>query len=86
MTQKLLKKIRDVITVDNQVMGGKPVIKGTRIPAYLVLEYLANGWSISDITRKFPTVKLEYVSSLLAIYSKEFIINDKNKKGLYSLG
>jgi uncharacterized protein (DUF433 family) len=31
------------ISIDPKVLGGKPVIKGTRVPVYLVVELLASG-------------------------------------------
>ena len=42
------------IVVNPKVMGGKPVIKGTRIPVYFILELIANGWTIDDILREYP--------------------------------
>ena len=41
------------IEVDPEICGGKPVIKGTRILVKLVLELLANGWTISDIKEEY---------------------------------
>jgi len=41
------------IEVNPEICGGKPVIKGTRIPVKLVLELLANGWTISDIKEEY---------------------------------
>jgi uncharacterized protein (DUF433 family) len=33
------------IAVDPKILGGKPVVKGTRVPVYLVVELLASGMS-----------------------------------------
>jgi len=41
------------IEINPEVCGGKPVIKGTRIPVKVVLDLLANGWSIEDIKEEF---------------------------------
>ena len=41
------------IEVNPEICGGKPVIRGTRIPVKLVLELLANGWTISDIKEEY---------------------------------
>ena len=45
---------RDKILSDPQILRGKPCIKGTRIPAALVLGYLAAGRDTDAILREFP--------------------------------
>lgn len=80
MTKEFQKKISSFITVDNQVLSGRPVFKGSRVPVYLVLDYFAKNWSIDDISRKFPTVQKEYVTMLISAYSEVFKSNDDNKK------
>ena len=49
------------IVVNPKIIGGKPVIKGTRIPVYFILELIANGWSIDDILREYPHLTREDV-------------------------
>jgi uncharacterized protein (DUF433 family) len=60
------------IEIDPKVMVGKPVIKGTRIPVYLILDLLASGKKAEDITAEYPNLSekdviaaIEYASSLL---------------------
>ncbi len=45
------------IVVDPQVLVGKPTIKGTRIPVYLVLELLEAGKSIEEIIEDYPELQ-----------------------------
>ena len=45
---------RDRIEINPQIMGGKPVIRGTRIPVEFILCKLAAGQSPQKILRK-PT-------------------------------
>jgi len=45
---------RDHITTDPQILRGKPCLRGTRIPAALVLGYLAAGRDSAAIIREFP--------------------------------
>ncbi len=47
---------QDRITRDPQVVGGDPVIKGTRVTLRTVLASLADGDSIEDILEDFPTL------------------------------
>ena len=42
------------ISVKPEVMGGKPCIKGTRIPVDVILRYLGDGQSTEDILAAFP--------------------------------
>jgi len=43
----------EYIEVNPDVCNGKPVIKGTRITVKLILDLLANGWSIKDIMEEY---------------------------------
>lgn len=43
-----------IIVSDDQICIGKPVIKGTRIAVYSVLEVLNNGDTYEDILKAFP--------------------------------
>jgi uncharacterized protein (DUF433 family) len=58
------------IEVDVRKLGGKPVIKGTRIPVYLILEMLANGMSIEDILKEYPELSEEDVREAIRYASK----------------
>lgn len=42
------------ITVDPEILAGKPVIRGTRIAVELVLELLAAGQSDAEILENYP--------------------------------
>ncbi len=46
------------------------MIEGTRIPVYLVLDYLADGYSIADILSDFPYLTSEDVSAALEYASQ----------------
>jgi uncharacterized protein (DUF433 family) len=41
------------VTVDTQVIHGKPAIRGTRIPVSLVLGQLAGGVTFEEIQREY---------------------------------
>jgi len=42
------------ISVDPKVLAGKPVVKGTRIPVYLILNLLAQGETPQNILKDYP--------------------------------
>ena len=42
------------ITTDVRILAGKPVIKGTRIPVYLILDLLAHGYTPERVINAYP--------------------------------
>ena len=42
------------IITDPEILGGKPVIAGTRISVALIMERLAEGRSVADILTEYP--------------------------------
>jgi len=56
------------ITVEPDVMVGKPVIRGTRIPVALILKMLGQGIPTEEILREYP--RLERVDFEAAICTK----------------
>jgi uncharacterized protein (DUF433 family) len=60
---------RERITSDPQILHGKPCIKGTRIPAALVLGYLACGRDADAIAREFPDLTSDDVKASLGYAS-----------------
>jgi uncharacterized protein (DUF433 family) len=56
----------DRIVRDSQVVGGEPIIKGTRVTLRTVLASLADGDSIEDIVKDFPTLTAMNVWAVIA--------------------
>jgi uncharacterized protein (DUF433 family) len=56
---------RAYIHTDPTILGGKPIIKGTRISVELILDRLANGWSELMLFESYPTLPKE---ALQAVY------------------
>lgn len=55
----------DRISRDPEVMAGKPVVRGTRIPVERVLAHLAEA-SMEDLFEAFPELTVEDVRACLA--------------------
>lgn len=53
------------ISVDHQVMGGVPCIRGTRIPVATVVGMVAEGMSVSEIVANFPQLAEDDVKDAL---------------------
>jgi uncharacterized protein (DUF433 family) len=62
-------EIADRITIDPNVMVGKPVIKGTRMPVDLVLAKLAKNPDLDELFVDYPELTVEDVKAVLAYAS-----------------
>lgn len=75
--------IRTLITVDNDILGGVPVFKGTRVPVESLFDHLEAGISLDDFLNDFPSVTKEQAVSLLNVASK--LITSNNIEQLYEI-
>jgi uncharacterized protein (DUF433 family) len=57
---------RQYIIRDPGVCGGEPVVKGTRVTVRTVLASLAEGMSVAEILKDFPTLDEEAVRAVIA--------------------
>ncbi|MEL6718951.1 MAG: DUF433 domain-containing protein [Bacteroidota bacterium] len=54
------------ITVDEEVLAGKPTIKGTRLSVEFLLERLASGWTEADILENYPRLNRAALQAVFA--------------------
>ncbi len=57
---------REHITVDPAVCHGQACVRGTRIPASVVLDNLAAGLAVEAILQSYPTLTREAVQASVA--------------------
>lgn len=57
---------RDHIHSDPRILGGKPVVKGTRISVELILGWLAEGWTFEQLLEAYPHVSRDDILAALA--------------------
>ncbi len=62
----------DRIEIDSRICGGKPVIRGTRIPVSVVLDQIAQGESWDSILKGYPELSRGDVEAAL-LYAKATI-------------
>lgn len=60
----------DRIVVDPRILAGKPVIRGTRIPVYLILDMLGAGADIDEILRQYPQLSRDDVLAAISYASR----------------
>lgn len=54
-----------VIVRDPEILGGRPVFRGTRVPVEVLFENLEDGLSIDEIIESYPSLKKEDVIACL---------------------
>jgi uncharacterized protein (DUF433 family) len=53
------------IVVDQKVLVGKPLIRGTRLSVEFILDLLANDWTIEQILSEYPQLERKDVMAVL---------------------
>jgi len=56
---------RERISIDDAVCHGKPCVKGTRIMASTILDYLTAGEPVEEILRQYPGLVAEDVRAAI---------------------
>ena len=64
------------IVIDQRVMAGKPIIKGTRIPVAQIIKLLAHGMTPKEILEDYPQLTKEDIKAALAYVSA--LINNED--------
>jgi uncharacterized protein (DUF433 family) len=67
---------QDRITIDPDVLVGKPIIKGTRISVEFVMDALGRGWTPADVLREYDHLTPEDIQACLA-YASEVLKSEK---------
>lgn len=57
--------LADFVTRSDEVMGGTPVFRSTRVPVQLVFDNLADGLSLEEILEEYPTLDRDDVVAFL---------------------
>jgi uncharacterized protein (DUF433 family) len=57
----------DIIESNPVILGGQPIIKGTRIPVALIYELIGLNYSISEILKEYPHLDRNIILTLLKI-------------------
>jgi uncharacterized protein (DUF433 family) len=69
-------KWRERITIDPDILVGKPIVKGTRISVEFVVDLLGRGWTQEQILREYDHLSAEDVQACLA-YASEVLKSER---------
>ena len=64
------------IEINPDVMSGKPVVRGTRIPVELVLRKLGEGATMDDLCDAYPRLKTDDIYACLA-YAADAVAHEE---------
>jgi len=73
--------LKDIISIDEEVLSGQTIFKGTRVPIDTLFDHLESGITIDSFLDDFPSVTKEQAVALLEFANKLF--NAKNIAQLY---
>lgn len=59
--------VDSIVQVDPEILGGTPVLRGTRVPVKNLLDYLVAGDTLEQFLDDFPTVKREQAVAALEL-------------------
>lgn len=62
--------MKKLITQDPEILGGKPIIAGTRMSVEVILESLAGGMSINEMLKAYPFLKKEHIQAAVGYAAK----------------
>ena len=63
---------KDYIVSDPAVLGGKPILKGTRLSVEFVLELMSAGWDRATIATNYPNLTEDRIRAVLAYAADTF--------------
>jgi uncharacterized protein (DUF433 family) len=67
---------QDRISIDPNVLVGKPVVRGTRLAVDFIIDLLAQGWTESQILDNYPGLTREDISACLK-YASETLRSER---------
>jgi len=62
--------INKLINIDPEIMSGTPVFNGTRVPIYILFDYIEGGEPLSEFLKNYPSVSHEQAVSVLDLAEK----------------
>lgn len=68
------------IESDPEILGGKPVVKGTRLAVEFLLGLIAAGWTLEQVLENYPSLSPEALRAVFA-----FAAESLQDESLYSV-
>lgn len=62
--------MKNLITQNPNILGGKPIIVGTRMSVETILELISSGMGINDLVKEYPFLKKEQIQAAINYAAK----------------
>lgn len=62
--------MKDLIAQDPNILGGKPIIAGTRISVETILELISSGMGTKDIVKEYPFLNKKQIQAAVNYAAK----------------
>jgi uncharacterized protein (DUF433 family) len=63
---RALRNAIQIVSSDPTVRGGEPVIRGTRVPVYLIADLVRQGAEVREILEDYPSLDAQMIEAALA--------------------
>jgi uncharacterized protein (DUF433 family) len=60
---RALRRARQLVVSDPDILGGEPVFRGTRVPVHLIATLLAEGSTVADLLEGYPRLTAQMVEA-----------------------
>ena len=78
-----MEALKDILSVDTEILGGQPVFSGTRVPIETLFDHIEKGITIDEFLEDFPGVTKKQVLALLEVANK--LVTAGNIDKLYEI-
>ncbi|WP_316766772.1 DUF433 domain-containing protein [Pedobacter frigiditerrae] len=78
-----MEALKDILSVDTEILGGQPVFSGTRVPIETLFDHIEKGITIDEFLEDFPGVSKKQVLALLEVANK--LVTAGNIEKLYGI-
>ena len=75
-----MKNLKELVSVDTEVLGWQPIFAGSRVPVVSMFYHLERGVSLDEFLSDFPSVKKEVAVAVLGIAENLFSSGNINKR------
>jgi uncharacterized protein (DUF433 family) len=64
------------ITLDPDILTGKPIVRGTRLSVEFIIGLMADGWTHAEILGNYPGLTVEDIQACLA-YARDALSSER---------